>query len=566
MLVGSLMIAWGSSRAQLSPISRAQAQPDSAGTAELPAAVVREMIDRWNAPVAFRSSEPTEIVAGQEVSGDVAVRNGPLTLAGHVTGTVVAINTDVILQKSGRIDGDLWVVGGMVRGDSGAASRADSGQVGGQIRVYAGRLRYWANGGRIIAGTAPGEMPWGWIGRHNNDDQSWSDPLRLTEGGAYNRVEGLPIDLGPAAFQRFPWGSLRVDASLVVKTAPAHGDLGHDVLGEMRFGHDEAVGVGGHLFNTVAAVEPWQLSDLEAAGESFLFHRDYRDYYQRHGGMMSLSWYDGSILSWTNTFSDERWASRDVTDPFSVFDEGKAWRPNPAVDDGHMHILTSTLRLDTRSDPVDPWSGWFLTANVERGSGHLDFIAPSSEPRFISGDSELTYTRGVLDARRYNRLSRSVQINVRAMLAGWIGGNQMPMERRVSAEGASELPGFDFRSPGTGADVATCAVAGPQIAGMPAECDRMALGQIEYRNQTFCSPTWWSSVVATIRAATSSCAVTWVLFSDVGRGWMVGPPNGTMSYSGRALPPLGTFRTDVGGGLDFGLLSVYAAKSVSAHA
>jgi hypothetical protein len=39
----------------------------------------------------------------------VAVLNGPLTIAGHVRGRVLAINSDVILLRGARIDGELLV-------------------------------------------------------------------------------------------------------------------------------------------------------------------------------------------------------------------------------------------------------------------------------------------------------------------------------------------------------------------------------------------------------------------------------------------------------------------------
>ena len=56
---------------------------------------------------------------------------------------------------------------------------------------------------------------------------------------------------------------------------------------------------------------------------------------------------------------------------------------------------------------------------------------------------------------------------------------------------------------------------------------------------------------------------TVVAFVDAGRGWLVGPPSGTLQYSSRSFPRFGTFRTDVGLGLDLGIFGVYVAKAVS---
>jgi hypothetical protein len=53
------------------------------------------------------------------------------------------------------------------------------------------------------------------------------------------------------------------------------------------------------------------------------------------------------------------------------------------------------------------------------------------------------------------------------------------------------------------------------------------------------------------------------LFTDAGRGWLVGVPDGTLTYASGRIPSLNTFRTDFGGGIDFGGVGFYAAKALS---
>ena len=55
----------------------------------------------------------------------------------------------------------------------------------------------------------------------------------------------------------------------------------------------------------------------------------------------------------------------------------------------------------------------------------------------------------------------------------------------------------------------------------------------------------------------------WVVFSDAGRGWLVGPRSGETVYPKDRLPSLSTFKTDIGLGFDAGLIGLYVAKSVS---
>ena len=46
--------------------------------------------------------------------------------------------------------------------------------------------------------------------------------------------------------------------------------------------------------------------------------------------------------------------------------------------------------------------------------------------------------------------------NLRVVLGGWVSGDPLPLERRLSIDGPGTVPGFDFRSGGVG-DVGTCA-------------------------------------------------------------------------------------------------------------
>jgi hypothetical protein len=53
------------------------------------------------------------------------------------------------------------------------------------------------------------------------------------------------------------------------------------------------------------------------------------------------------------------------------------------------------------------------------------------------------------------------------------------------------------------------------------------------------------------------------VFTDAGRGWIVGDRLGALRYPSGTLPGFDTFRTDVGAGLDLGIIGLYVAKAVS---
>jgi hypothetical protein len=549
-----------------------QTAPDSAFRRRgLPLDVAREAAMLFNTSTGLRVSGPLEIEPGREVHGDVAVLHGPLTIAGHVTGRVIAINSDVVLRASARVDGDMMVVGGEVDG-------RDVADVAGEIRIYRQSMNFREENEAIYAerDTLSDEgQPWWHRWERHRAERSWSK-LQIASAGAYNRVEGLPIDLGPQIFIPSSWGSTRLDAYAIFRTGSSFSshedDLGHNVRGELRIGRLEGFSLGGRLFNIIEGVEPWQLTDLEVGLASFVAHRDYRDYFQRHGGSMSASLFAGRSVSLTGSFSDERWLTRGENNPFTLFGGDGSWRPNPAMDEGRMHVATGTFVVDTRNDDENPWSGWHILADFERGTGTLQRVGPSTTTLTWSAPTPTVYSRGFLDLRRYNRVSPEGQLNFRALIGGWISGDPLPIERRLSVDGPGAMPGYGFRTLRAGEDLGTCNVGG-SYPGQPALCDRIALVQAEYRGDLHFDfhPDWEDQSYG--GAATSGRAArrarhfhrdgSWVVFADAGRGWLVGEPNGTLTYASGRIPSFNTFRTDIGGGLDFGGVGFYLAKAMA---
>ena len=541
----------------------------------LPLDVAREAATLFNTSTGLRVSGPLEVEQGREVHGDVAVLHGPLTIAGHVTGRVIAINSDVILRASARVDGDMLVVGGEVDG-------RDVADIEGEIRIYRQSMNFREENEAIYAErdtlTDDGQ-PWWHRWERHRAERSWSK-LSVASAGAYNRVEGLPINLGPQIFIPTSWGSTRLDAYAIFRTgssfASREDDLGHNVRGELRIGRLEGFSLGGRLFNTVEAVEPWQLTDLEVGLASFVAHRDYRDYFQRHGASVTASLFAARMVSLTGSFSDERWLTRDANNPFTLFRGDDSWRPNPAMDEGRMHIASATFAVDTRNDDENPWSGWHLIADFERGTGTLERVGltttTTGNTLTWSEPTPTVYSRGFLDLRRYNRVSPEGQLNFRALIGGWISGDPLPIERRLSVDGPGAMPGYGFRTQRSGEDLGTCNV-GLSYPGQPAMCDRIALVQAEYRgdlhfdfhpdweDQSYDSPSTRSR--AARRARHFHRDGSWVVFADAGRGWLVGEPNGTLTYESGRIPSFQTFRTDIGGGLDFGGVGFYVAKAMS---
>jgi len=51
-----------------------------------------------------------------------------------------------------------------------------------------------------------------------------------------------------------------------------------------------------------------------------------------------------------------------------------------------------------------------------------------------------------LDVRRYDRWNPSVRTSARVLAGGWVGGDPLPIQRRLSLGGPDLFPGYGFRS------------------------------------------------------------------------------------------------------------------------
>lgn len=522
-----------------------------------PPEVVTELIAFFNDSSTTRMQGDVTLPPGSRFEGKLAMYRGSLRIAGRVDGPIAVANGTLYLLPGAAVDGEILVVGGrLLRSE--------------QVEHRGGERVYWdaapiERGSDGMLAVRERRRPFGEIATARATFQTGRirTTLSLATGGTYNRIEGLPVLFGPLfEFRPSPKSYARLDLRGILRTAGESTDLrsdfGYVARADLRFTGRTEFGFGARLYSEVASVEDRPLSTSESGWSAFLLQRDYRDFYEREG--VSGVAYIKPTRALRVELSLSRDAERSVraTDPWSLLRNSDRWRRNPLIDDGHYFTTGVLLEFDTRNDQDRPTTGWMVRSHFE----HLtsDDIAPVALPAVVrpspqTGGGYAT-DRLLVDVRRYSRLTPGLRVNARLLAEGWIAGDRLPVQSRVSLGGPDLLPGFDFRA-------FTCAPRGFTDPAEPALCDRIIATQVEVRTRL------GLNLGVRLPARDGNRPGRFigieeadlVLFSDAGKGWLAGSGPGQVPVN--RLPVLREWALDLGLGLDAGEIGAYLAKSVS---
>ena len=175
------------------------------------------------------------------------------------------------------------------------------------------------------------------------------------------------------------------------------------------------------------------------------------------------------------------------------------------------------------------------------------------------------FDRAFFDIRHYARISPGGRVNIRLAGGGWVGGDPLPLQRRVSLGGPDPMPGHPFRAAACNNSFTDPTLAEANIAA----CDRVISFQTEYRGHVKLN---WSynptkDDKSDRQEGSAGPRFFWlegldvVVFADAGQAWLVGSGLGHVP-AGR-LPSFSSWLVDVGLGVDWGGFGVYIAKAVT---
>lgn len=498
------------------PITESVLTPDAAAA----------IVAFYNHDTTTKLSGDTRIAAGNEVTGNVAILEGIVTFGGHVGGDLMIINGSVTFEPGARVDGDVTVIGGMLRGVGNLTAKS--------VTWHRERLKYELRDG-VLSLTALRSPE---LSAGHEFEFGRTDFLVAARGG-YNRSEGLPVYAGPRLTLRRRNPTL-VEGLFIFRSAAAfqfdEQDYGYAIRAEQFIGGRQTVRAGVRVANEIQPVETIGLSDRENSLSTLVFHHDYRDHYNRKGFSAYLaSERKGLELGWRLSYNSYHYTNAELRDPYSFIDNPDPWRPEVHVPDVSLHTLDVQLSYDTRNEDRDPASGWLIRGELEaplavNGAGQTEFSK--------------SYRYGSIDIRRYARLSPYSRLSLHAVTQGTING-ALPTFRQQSLGGYATLPGYKaYEYDCGGHDAAFFAHTRSPYYG----CDRMMLFQVDYQVRF----RWLSLIGRSIGRDFGLLEnIRGVLFLDSGHAWN-GPDSGR---------PHGTrdFVTDAGFGLRFGVLGLYWA-------
>jgi hypothetical protein len=551
MGAGAARLAAQDSVLTIRPEARA---PDSTARV-LPPEVLQEVIRRYNDSATTRIAGGFTLPTGSLFNGPIGVFRGSLRISGALVGRVTVINGDLIIDPGARIEGDALVVGGAV------IIKPGGFLIGAQRSFPATALLARAGNGLLVLREAPPTLGALASAHTTFTTGHFRTTLEIESGRTYNRVEGLPIIFGPSVTRE---GLKDIDARLDLRgiawTAPDRTDrrsnFGYSGRLEVRFGEKRLLTVGSRIYRVIAPIEDQPLSQTEAGWSAFLLQRDYRDFYQAEGVSGYLSYNLGRGLSVGGSVRRDAERSVPANDPISIL-RNEAWRPNPLVDDGHYTSWRLNVDLDTRNDRDSPTSGWLVRAFWEKSTSND--AAPLTLPievRNPISPGSYSSSRIFLDARRYARLDPSVRGALHLVAGGWLAGDPLSLQRRLSLGGPDILPGYGFRS-------LNCAPTSLDDPAHPALCDRLIATQLEVRTRTRIGLPLASAdpYVTALQRVFAIREPDVVVFGDLGKSWISGSGPGRVPND--RLPVLGEWSADIGFGFDAGGLGLYLAQPLT---
>jgi cytoskeletal protein CcmA (bactofilin family) len=366
------------------------------------------------------------IEQGMVVTGDVIAVTGNLIVRGTVNGSAVAYVGDVILDSTAVVDGNVVARRGRIIQSPGSKVSGD---------LVEGRLPGLKIGRDEEAPLAfrgvKAEISVSDSHEREKDRRGRRDhEIKVGMEGklSYNKVDGLFIGLSMdeipfsdygVHFRTFGWGGYAFSSH----SWQGQGGFGFGFLprGQLELSLD--------AFYQTYTEDAWYMSDGENSPAAFFFHEDFRDYYLREGFGTTLAWQPIKPLNFSVRYQAEQQTGLDNATNWALFGPRKNFTPNLLIQEGMLREFVLGAGYDNRDDAKAPFQGWKLSAETELTDPGLK--------------SDFDYNRYVLDGRRYQPLTRFINLDNRVRLGNSDG--TLPPQKRFYLGGPSSLQGYSLK-------------------------------------------------------------------------------------------------------------------------
>lgn len=501
----------------------------------------------FNRPATMRVLGGTaRIPPNDTIRGSYGVFRGAVLIGGTVLGDLVVLNGDVRISTEGTVTGGVTVLGGRLTTDSGA-------KIGGARFECDTAVALVVNAQGTLARRPQVRS----LGARASAIGFDAGPIRVAPHlgiGEYNRVEGLPIDVG--ANGTLPVNGSDTATAEVYAVLRTVRDQNHTrpAVGwqaQAAYAHHGAVpyrfGIEGG--STVVATVDRPFGALESGLAAFLFRRDYHDWYLRSGGSVFGSANILPNVTVDGSYDISRESTVLAVDALSILREGEPWRPNPLIDDGTYRMASLGATWDTRESSTHPQLQWYGRVEVRRvTSNSLDPVSLPQSIRDPLPDSGYGETEGDLDLRAYFRLNPENRLQFRLLGGGYLSGDPLTIQRRRALGGGDPMSGYGFR------DI-NCDRRRRTDPADEALCDREMAVQAEYHRAL--------PIDVGTRIGSYTIAVhhpDLVVLADMGSAWLAGDSAGRVPTN--RIQELREWRSDAGIGITTGELGLYFAKSL----
>lgn len=207
---------------------------------------------------------------------------------------------------------------------------------------------------------------------------------------------------------------------------------------------------GAEVHDLTGSDDGWRLSTGEQSLAVAGFHRSFRDYYDRRGYQAHIAFRPHPTHELFGMWRAERHETLVNDSEYSLFRRDDAHRPNRPILDGELHGWLFGYSWDSRGFETETPIATYGRHMVDHSFGTLGSQLPGWRVEWTTElavpdthGGTFDFSRHILNARRYTRLSPYQSVSARAVM-GWSDGS-LPPQRQFALGGIGSVRGYSFK-------------------------------------------------------------------------------------------------------------------------